>query len=581
MSKVNTLISAIIKNSGNNPDLWIILNEFLHRDRDSDISYFCSDIKNRLLNSDLETTLLSADILDYCVDKGKMSLWTALNSKTFLPVFVEVLKNRQNSEIQTKILYIIQKWGIKFESYKSNLTNFTAIYKSLKNNGISFPINYKDTYHKYFKKNDNNNKINFDTKINNNANKNNDKDNDNKKNKYIEIDPENYLQLINVNFNPNNYEKKYRRLVNKLYDCTHAIREINILINQNINNCNNIKILELCKDLSHGNKQLEETIRSGRLKDSTLMEISLKVVDDIETTLKRWDNMKKGKNPGCFTSSFCKGNGNESSNKNWDYNNYKKRDNNGSSGGGFNLLIDFDSEPVNQSQNTNNLNINDKNNINTFVDFLAQTEKKNQRGGNMNNNNNMNLNMNNNMGMNNMNNNMNYNISYNINNMNMGNNINNMTISNNMNNVNINNNMNSMNMNNDRKNNMINNTNTMNMNNNRNKNMIMNNNMNSMNMNMNRNINTNNNMDIIGFFKFNNNVNNNNNNNCNQNNNNNFTNNNINCNINNNYNNKNNNLNNDSNSIKDSLNDTTALDITQSVIYPSLEEVIGQNRKIN
>jgi len=80
----------------------------------------------------------------------------------------------------------------------------------------------------------------------------------------VETDPEDYLKDINANLNTSSYEKKYKRLVNKLYDWTHEINETNVLINENKGGINNIKIVGLCKDLSHGNKQLIETIQNGK-----------------------------------------------------------------------------------------------------------------------------------------------------------------------------------------------------------------------------------------------------------------------------------------------------------------------------
>ena len=142
-------------------------------------------------------------------------------------------------------------------------------------------------YHKYVKINKRSNK-NVVNSINNNSNKDNYKD-DTK----VETNPEDYLKDLNLDLKTSSYEKKYKRLVNKLYDWTHAIHETNILINQNKGGVNNIKIIGLCKDLEHGNKQLVETIQSGKLKDKTLMDISLCVTDDINMTLGRWSNYKK------------------------------------------------------------------------------------------------------------------------------------------------------------------------------------------------------------------------------------------------------------------------------------------------
>lgn len=42
-------------------------------------------------------------------------------------------------EIQQKILYLIQKWGIRFEKYRDILPLFTDVYNALKKNNVQFP----------------------------------------------------------------------------------------------------------------------------------------------------------------------------------------------------------------------------------------------------------------------------------------------------------------------------------------------------------------------------------------------------------------------------------------------------------
>ena len=319
MPKIKTipLLETIFKNKGGTSDLWKAVSELLHKQEE--ISVFCQYIKNKINSYDKQASLLALDILDFCVDTGKMPLWEAINAKDFLGSFVNNLKTREEEEIQNRILFLLQKWGRKFNDYGSDLSNFRTVYIKLKNNNISFPDNMESNYHKYvklnsrartnFNNNKSNNNNNYDYSANNsngdnfNNNDNNyskrdsnrdnfDNDNYNYK-KPIETDPEDYLKDINVNLNTSSYEKKYRRLVNKLYDWTHAIHEANILINQNNGGNNNIKIESLCKDLSHGNRQLVETIQSGKLKDKTLMDISLCVTDDINMTLGRWSNYQK------------------------------------------------------------------------------------------------------------------------------------------------------------------------------------------------------------------------------------------------------------------------------------------------
>ena len=70
-------------------------------------------------------------------------------------------------------------------------------------------------------------------------------------------------------------------------------------------------------------------------------------------------------------------NNNFQNNNNYD-NNPKAESNNQ---GSFNLLIDFDTAPLPPTSNKSNelnLNLNDKNNMDKFVDFLTMTEKLNK-----------------------------------------------------------------------------------------------------------------------------------------------------------------------------------------------------------
>ena len=484
MPKIKTipLLEVIFKNSGGNSDIWKAVSELLYN-KEEEIAVFCPYIKNKINSYDKDTSILALTLLDFCIDDGKMPLWTAISTKNFLGSMINNLKTRKEEEIQNMILYLIQKWGKKFEK-NQELSNFKSVYDYMKSNNISFPTETNNSYTKYVKININNKFFNNQSSYNNKSDEKNNKSKENNTNQImVETDPEDYLKDINVNLNTSSYDKKYKRLVNKLYDWTHAIHETNILINQNSDGKNNSKIEGLCKDLAKGNKQLIETIQSGKLKDNVLMEISLNVTDDINMTLTRWNNFKKGKPPGPFISSFFqneewrnkiinKNNINNNSNNNFNNlnnfynvnnstinnnnpnnfnnninntmnnnsnlfnkninninfsinqelqnypklyekikndnnknNNYINNDNNfqtnnypsfnqnqnyinnnnstidSNNKGSFNLLIDFDTEPAPQIPKKNNelnLNLNDKNNMDKFVDFIAMTEKLNQ-----------------------------------------------------------------------------------------------------------------------------------------------------------------------------------------------------------
>ena len=408
--KVIPLLEVIFKNKGKTSELWKAINECL-QNKEQEIAVFSTYIKHKINSYDKENSLLALDLIDFCIDYGGMPLWIHISSKDFLSSLVTNLKTRDDTEIQSKILFLIEKWGKKFSTSSPELSNFQKVYMLLLNNNVSFPVNMQSNYNKYVKMNTINNNYNdFFNKTNDNYNK-------------KETDPENYLRDINLDLNTSSYEKKYKRLVNKLYDWTHAIHEVNVLINQNNGGINNDKISGLIKDLSRGNNQLIETIESGKLKDQTLMKISLCVNSDIEMTEQRWSNFKKGIYPNPFISSFLQdksnnnnyNNSNSSNNfnnnnnynnkinnnidltdfynvqNNQNYinnnmNNFGKNNSNNSNKNNmnsFNLLIDFNCNPAPLSNNINsssnmNLNLNDKNNMNNYFNFVSQTENQNQ-----------------------------------------------------------------------------------------------------------------------------------------------------------------------------------------------------------
>ena len=447
--KVIPLLEVIFKNKRGTSELWKAVSELLQK-KEQEISVFSTYIKHKINSYDKENSLLALDLLDFCMDSGDVLLWSHIGSKEFLSSLVTNLKTRDDTDIQSKILFLIEKWGNKFSNCESELVNFQNVYMLLKRKNVSFPINMQSSYNKYVKYNTINNNFNNFNNNNNNNYINNNSNNNNNINKINqkETDPENYLRDINLDLNTSSYEKKYKKLVNKLYDWTHAIHEVNVLINKNYKGINNDKIADLVKDLSRGNKQLLETIESGKLKDETLMKISLCVTSDIDMTIQRWSKNKNGIFPNPFISSFFQNDSNINENdyqNNNNYNNnfncknnnqkndddlmnfynvnnntkfinknsYGNNNNNNNNGNSFNLLIDFNCDsapaPLQNNQNIFNnnksMNINNKN-FNNFMDFVSKTEQNQMQNQNYNNilcksninyNNNFNNNFNNNL----------------------------------------------------------------------------------------------------------------------------------------------------------------------------------------
>ena len=536
MSQITTLLDSIFQNNGGTTKQWRQANEILLTKTD-EIKKYVSYMKNKIRDLNKDTQLLALDFLDYSIDDGKMPLWTQVGSKDFLSSLVNIYKTRTEEEVQTKILFLIKKWANKFQKYNTIIPNFTSTYENLKNNDINFPHGMESTYEKYLQGPENNQGFgNGESKIKKIKNENTSSN-------------KNYVKNINVDLRTSSYEKKYKRLVNKLDEWTQQIEDANVYMDIAQGGNFDDDLRGICEELESGKKQLVDTIESGKLKDEKLMEISLNVQDDIEMTLKRWEDVKNGRNPSPFNSSFFSKSGNNN-NKNNDNNN-----NNNQNKGGLDLL-GFDGDD--NSNNNNNANKG-----NDLLDVFSGAQNVNQGNndffGNIGNNNqdnnnffgnNSNQNNNNFFGNNNQNNQNNINFFGDNNNQ-----INNNFFGNsNQNNANQNNN-------NDLFSQMFNNNNTNNMNNNMNNNMSNNNFMNNNNNNNFNNLLQNSNafnMNNNQFVNLNNNLNNqmnignnnnnsfnnfgfNNNNNANTNANNNFNNNNTfnNFNQNNNINNKN------------------------------------------
>ena len=312
MSTIYSLLESIFQTNGSNSKLWDDLKNII-KNKNEEIESFCFLIKNRINKGNKSDILLSLNILDFAVDSGRMLLWTKIDSSNFLSCIINILKTRLDEDLQSVALYLIQKWAIKFKDYPS-IQNCYNTYNTLKKNNINFPNNIKITYKNYLNKNTNNNKNYIDNndivnKINNNKilmRSQTESKNISIRKSRIPSNPYDYLKNINLDLNSSSYEKKYTRLVNKLYDWTHLIQEINVLINNNKHGKNNTKLKSLCDDLKRGNEQLIETIEGPKLKDEKLMEISLNVSEDIIMTLDRYERSKSGMDPGPFLTSFLR-----------------------------------------------------------------------------------------------------------------------------------------------------------------------------------------------------------------------------------------------------------------------------------
>ena len=445
MSQLITILDSIFKANGGTTRQWRNANEILLTHTE-EVKKYCAYMKNKIRDLNKNIQLLALDFLDYSIDDGKIPLWTQVGSKEFLTSLVNIYKTRNDQEVQIKILYLIKKWANKFQKYNTIIPNFTSTYENLKNNDVEFPDDIESTYEKYLgNDNEGNNKSN-NNKYNN-------------VNNLVSSENKNYVKKINLDLRTTSYERKYKRLVNKLDDWTQQIQDANVLMDMANENGFDDELRGICNDLETGKTQLIDTIESGKLKDEKLMQISLGVQDDIEMTLKRWNDVKNGKKPQSFKSSFL----NEKNNNDNGFN--KSNDNMGNNKqnkGGFDLL-GFDDDFGGNNNNSGNNNSNNNNMLgNDLFDVFSGNNNNNNNMGNTNNFNNNNQNMGNNNN-NNQNNNLNF---FGNNNGQNNQNLNNINFYDNNNNLNNNQQNNQNNNNNFFGNNNINQNNQNNGNNN-------------------------------------------------------------------------------------------------------------------
>ena len=419
MSQITIILDSIFKTNGGTTRQWRTANEILLTHTD-EIKKYCSYMKNKIRDLNRDTQLLALDFLDFSIDDGKIPLWTQVGSKEFLNSLVNIYKTRNDEEVKNKVLYLIQKWNNKFKKYNTIIPNFNLTYDNLKENEVEFPENMESTYEKYLSSGNNtnpNSKANTITKLE------------------IHSESKNYVKKINLDLRPSSYERKYKRLVNKLDDLIVQIQDANVFMDKVDENGFDDDLRGICNDLETGKGQIVDTIESGKLKDEKLMDISVNVNKDIETTLRRWNDVKNGKKPQDFRSCFFDNQRNEN---NFQNNNNNDNNNSSQNKGGFDLLGFGDEMNGNKNMNNNNNNLG-----NDLFDVFSG-------------NNNTNMNNNNNQG-----NDFFGNMGNNISNNNAQNNNQNLFDMNN-NNISQQNNQNNFNNNNFFGNNNINNTNNQN-----------------------------------------------------------------------------------------------------------------------
>jgi hypothetical protein len=358
-----------------------------------------------------EVQLLALDVLDFLMDQGKIPVWTQIAAKNFLVQLINIVKTRDAPEVQAMILYLIKKWGLKFESYKEILPNFSEFYKALKNSNVTFPDEIQGGYQKYIGQempSENYENIQNIEKIENIENDN--------------FEQTHQVQNESYDLNPNNYDKKYHKVLDKLSVWVENIILANDIIdNTEVGSQVDDGLIPVVDNLRSAENELVIYIQE-KVKNEKLLGIMLSINDDINKTITRYDTIRARRKPEKFVSNGIRQKVEvipKNKNNNFDLfspniadpqTNNKNNNNNNKNKSQADLFDIFNTSPV-QVNNQVSSNIQN-NNTNDIFNFVPQNQFS------MNNNNNdkpniaenLNMNMNTNTNMN-----MNPNINFNPN----------------------------------------------------------------------------------------------------------------------------------------------------------------------
>ena len=319
---------TLINNNGNQEKYWIDL--LFEIEKENYIFDFIIFLQKQLTISNNE---LLYDIIDFLVDFSSEKTVKLISKDNFLNTFISRLRKnaRTSINLQKKIIFLIQKWGIKNKNYP----NFKIKYDFLKKNGIVFPrIDFKlMTYDKYINVNSfknnynrkiNQNKTNGDNLTFNNVNL----GSENKKYNIIQygnpyLNNSNNNQNINNDIiynentkNPiylNNMSSINNNLSNSLLENPENIKNIwrekiriyNEYIDEGKYSLNSDKMKEGINELIENISPMENLIIQYSMINNNLgRHYIVNIRNDMEQTIYRYENLMRNNNVEPFFSSF-------------------------------------------------------------------------------------------------------------------------------------------------------------------------------------------------------------------------------------------------------------------------------------
>ena len=320
---INKFVTLII-NEGCQEYYWIdLLTEIETNNNTFEVILF---IQNELQNSYKE---ILYDVIDFLVDFCSEKTVKLISQDNFLNTFLFRLRKDVETSInlQKKILYLIQKWGI---TKNSKYPNFTIKYDYLKKNGIVFPntdfklktynkyinvnsfkshyyqnLNQNNSNHNFLNNQMNNNEIlfndfnlgnnnNFFQYENNNTNSNN---NNNDKNQYLNNNKNSNNYNLNSNLldNPEQIKNIWRE----------KIRKYNEYINEGKYSLNFNNLKEGINELRDNISPMENLIiQFSMMNNNEARHNMVNLRNDMEQTIYRYENLIRNNNVEPFYSSF-------------------------------------------------------------------------------------------------------------------------------------------------------------------------------------------------------------------------------------------------------------------------------------
>ena len=116
-------------------DTYIYIYIYIYRPKEA-----IKHIKVRLLKKNVRIQLLTLDLLDMMMTYCKLNFHTLVGSKDFMNILVKLIMAKDvPPEVVQRVLFLIQKWAIKFEKYKDILPLFQDVYNGLKAKDLPFP----------------------------------------------------------------------------------------------------------------------------------------------------------------------------------------------------------------------------------------------------------------------------------------------------------------------------------------------------------------------------------------------------------------------------------------------------------